>query len=187
MAKKVSQPLVWLLGLSLCWGGLGMAAYAASNASVAPSAASAPSIGSGLGSGAYAVDAARAEAEYPLPPELQKCYAQAQDEHDQAACVWKEVELWDQRLNANYLNAMERCQLLGSSVGNEELSELCAKQLKDAERKWLKYRDSMIDAGTYLAPDYFGVESQVQQAQYALDIVRNQALLLNKFHEKVKR
>lgn len=145
------------------------------------------SSGSALGEGSYVAAALQAEAENPLPADLKKCYATAKDEHDQAACVWKEVELWDQRLNANYQAAMKRCKFLGANVGNDELSELCAKQLKAAELKWIKYRDSMIESGTYLAPDYFGVESQVQQAQYALDIVRNQALLLNKFHERVKQ
>ena len=62
--------------------------------------------------------------------DFKKCYDDAMSTHEQLACAHKELKYWDTILNNEY-------KKLYKSLPKEE-----KPRLKDAQRKWIQYRDS---------------------------------------------
>ena len=55
-------------------------------------------------------------------------------------CEGEAIAYWDKLLNANYRKAMAACD-----SGDAADTAACRERLKQAQRAWMKYRDSMAD------------------------------------------
>jgi len=67
---------------------------------------------------------------YAKTPDFKKCYDNAMSTHEQLMCADKELKYWDTMLNKEY-------KKLYKSLPKEE-----KPRLKDAQRKWIKFRDA---------------------------------------------
>ena len=79
-------------------------------------------------------------------------------------CGSEAFAYWDKKLNASYKKAMDRCP-----------DESCRKNLKDAERAFVKYKEGMQDM--VLRQDN-GFDVRLESQLFGIEATRRQARLL---------
>lgn len=123
-----------------------------------------------------------AEEEYPLPAEVKQCYETAYSDRDLSACVELEAEFWDKKLNAYYTKALKRCASFAEDNFSEEeqsgIRKACESDLKNAQRNWIKFRDSMTKVHCKYPVNFGGTMQFLECSSAKAQIVKDQALRL---------
>ncbi|RWR01077.1 hypothetical protein ED28_16655 [[Pantoea] beijingensis] len=97
---------------------------------------------------------------------LQSCLNKETTTKDMSQCYATATQAWDKEMNTQY-NA-----LIAKLDSNQQ------KLMRNAQRDWLKYRDSMANASTTWLSQSQGTISSVTAASQQLVVVKSQALVL---------
>ncbi|MFS2224350.1 lysozyme inhibitor LprI family protein [Pantoea sp. B65] len=103
--------------------------------------------------------------------ELASCLNRNSSTVGMAQCYDAAMQSWDQEMNRQYSAVMKK-------LNNQQKAKL-----RDAQRNWLKYRDSWLEAAQawYLAEQ--GTLAGLSTAAQAVQLVKGQALMLKSLNQ----
>lgn len=107
-----------------------------------------------------------------VPPDIEGIYNKCRDKADNTVeineCSSKRLEAYDAQLNIAYKKSLAKCS-------ESENPKLCREELKEAERNFVKYKESMLKHmekysmyrdGTIFSMDYLNFAADLTKLQY---------------------
>lgn len=109
------------------------------------------------------------QAEEELAPGFNVCIKKADSTVAHIECLNAAYQYWDKILNNNYASALKSCK-------SQENPDQCKKTIKDAQLKWIKYKEAMVDV--IYARGGGGSLDGLAAASFTTQETKRQALLL---------
>lgn len=107
----------------------------------------------------------------PIDQRLQQCLNKESSTVGMSQCYDAANKAWDQEMNSQYNQIMKK--LTGEPKA----------KLKNAQRAWLAYRDSWLDASKSYFSANQGTMAVLSVGAQGVDLVRNQALMLQSINK----
>ncbi|ERK17403.1 hypothetical protein L579_3804 [Pantoea sp. AS-PWVM4] len=107
----------------------------------------------------------------PIDQKLQRCLNSESSTVGMSQCYDAANKAWDQEMNNQYNQMMKK--LTGAPKA----------KLKNAQRAWLAYRDSWLDASKSYFSANQGTMAMLSLGAQGVDLVRNQALMLQSINK----
>lgn len=108
---------------------------------------------------------------HPLDQQLQQCLNKESSTAGMSQCYSTANKSWDKEMNAQYNQAMKK--LTGDAKD----------KLRTAQRAWLVYRDSWMDASRSYFLSSQGSMAALSVGAQGVNLVRNQALMLQSINK----
>ncbi len=121
----------------------------------------------GLLAAGLAAPSAAMAAEEELAPGFNACMQRGYSTANMVECYNSAYEYWDKILNKNYKKAMKNC--------DEDGTPECKAKLKQAQRAWIQYKESMSD---YIVSSSDGSISRVNAISFLAEETKKQAKML---------
>ena len=121
----------------------------------------------GLLAAGLAAPSAAMAAEEELAPGFNACMQRGYSTANMVECYNSAYEYWDKILNKNYKKAMKNC--------DEDGTPECKAKLKQAQRSWIQYKESMSD---YIVSSSDGSISRVNAISFLAEETKKQAKML---------
>lgn len=108
---------------------------------------------------------------HPLDQQLQQCLDKESSTAGMSQCYGDANKAWDKEMNAQYNQVMKK--LTGEPKD----------KLRAAQRAWLAYRDSWMDASRSYFLSSQGTMAALSVGAQGVNLVRNQALMLQSINK----
>ncbi|KOC87793.1 lysozyme inhibitor LprI family protein [Winslowiella iniecta] len=105
-------------------------------------------------------------AENPIDRELESCLNSNSSTAGMSQCYDTANRAWDKEMNTQYQAVMAK------------LDDAQKAKLRDAQRNWLKYRDSWLEASKAWYLKEQGTMAAISLGVQSVELVKNQALML---------
>lgn len=114
---------------------------------------------------------ASAQQQNPIDQQLDQCMNKESTTLGMSKCYDTASKAWDKEMNVQYTQAMKK--LTGDSKD----------KLRSAQRAWLAYRDSWLDASRSYFLSSQGSMAALSVGAQGVSLVRNQALMLQSINK----
>lgn len=107
----------------------------------------------------------------PIDQQLDQCLNKESSTAGMSQCYGTANKAWDKEMNAQYTQAMKK------------LTGAPKDKLRSAQRAWLTYRDSWLDASRSYFVSSQGTMAALSVGAQGVNLVRNQALMLQSINK----
>lgn len=114
---------------------------------------------------------AMAQQQSPIDQQLDQCMNKESTTAGMSQCYGNANKAWDKEMNVQYTQAMKK------------LTGAPKDKLRSAQRAWLAYRDSWLDASSSYFLSSQGSMATLSVGAQGVNLVRNQALMLQSINK----